>query len=78
MNTTDAKRIVAARVGPMPTGLSDPTPTVTVTFEGGEVKELFSFDPTEINFQESEFIGLTENEARALRHKKDVAYLRDN
>jgi hypothetical protein len=51
-------------------------PTITVTFEDGKVKELFSFYPDEIYFSESEFIGLTEEEARALRHEKDIAYLR--
>ncbi len=70
------QRIVAAKIGPMPSGFSDPMPTVTVTFADGEVKELFSFYPDEINFAESEFIGLTEDEAHELRHKKDVAYLR--
>lgn len=74
------KRIVAATVGPMPrpmpVGMSDPTPKVIVAFENGEVKELFSFYPDEISFSESEFIGLTEEEARALRCEKDIAYLR--
>ena len=68
-------KIVAARIGPMPTSMNDPMPVVMVTFDDGEVEELFSFYPDEITFQESEFIGLTANEARELRHKKDVAYL---
>lgn len=78
MNKDEArqKKIAAATIGPMPTGMSDPMPIVTVTFEDGEVKELFSFYPDEISFAESEFIGLTEDEAQELRHKKDVAYLR--
>jgi hypothetical protein len=70
------KKIAAATIGPMPTTMHDPMPRVTVTFEDGEVKDLFSFYPDEITFDESEFIGLTEDEARALRHEKDVAYLR--
>jgi len=70
------QRIVAAKIGPMPTGLSDPMPTVTVTFADGEIKELFSFYPDEISFTESEFIGLTEDEARELRRKRDIAYLK--
>ena len=41
----------------MPTGMSDPMPTVTATFESGEVKELFAFYPDEISFEESEFLG---------------------
>ena len=31
--------------------------------------------PDEISFHASEFIGLTEQEAHALRHRKDVAYV---
>jgi hypothetical protein len=70
------KKIIAAMVGPMPGGMYDPMPKVVVTFEDGEVKELFSFYPDEISFSELEFIGLTEEEARALRYEKDIAYLR--
>jgi hypothetical protein len=51
-------------------------PKVAVTFEDGTSKDLFSFYPDEISFSESEFIGLTEEEARKLRHDRDVAYLR--
>jgi len=75
-------RIVAASVGPMPrpisdpAGIFDPMPTVTVTFEDGEVKELFWFYPDELSFTASEFIGLTEQEGRALRLRKDIEYLR--
>jgi hypothetical protein len=72
--------IIAATIGPMPrpvpVGIFDPMPTVTVTFEDGQVKELFSFYPDELSFTESEFIGLTEEEAQALRFQKDIAYLR--
>ena len=69
-------KIVAATIGPMPFGILDPMPTVTVTFEDGQVKELFWFYPDELSFTESEFIGLTEEEAKALRFQKDIAYLR--
>ena len=75
-------RIVAASVGPMPrpisdpAGVFDPMPTVTVTLEDGEVKELFWFYPDELSFTESEFIGLTEQQAQALRDHKDIQYLR--
>jgi hypothetical protein len=70
------KKIVAATIGPMPTGRGDPMPTVTVTFEDGEVTELFSYYPDEISFAESELVGLTEHEARDLKYKKDLAYLK--
>jgi hypothetical protein len=54
----------------------DAMPSVTVTFDDGTTKTLFTFYPDELSFAESEFIGLTEGEARQLRFKKDVAYLR--
>ena len=61
---------------PMPQGMFDPMPKVTATFEDGTTKELFTFYPDEISFQPSEFVGLTQEEAMDLRHKKDVAYIR--
>jgi len=70
------RRIVRADIGPMPSGMFDPMPKVTVTFNDGSRKELFEFYPDEISFCPTEFEGLTETEARALRHKKDVAYIR--
>lgn len=61
---------------PKPVGFFDPMPKVIATFDNGERKELFEFYPDEISFGEGELVGLTEAEARALRHAKDVAYLR--
>ena len=61
---------------PKPLGLFDPTPVVTASFDDGSTKELFSFYPDEIRFDEGELVGLTEAEAHALRHAKDVRYLR--
>ena len=73
-------KITACKIGPMPRpmsqGMSDDMPKVTVTYENGEVEELFEFYPDEISFSEREFIGLTRSEALALRYKKDVSYLR--
>jgi hypothetical protein len=60
---------------PKPQGLFDPTPVVTATFDDGTRKRLFSFYPDEIRFDEGDLIGLTEAEAHALRHQRDVAYL---
>lgn len=61
---------------PMPEGMFDPMPEVRVVFEDGTEKTLFEFYPDEISFVPSEFVGLTEQEAHELRHKKDVAFLR--
>ena len=61
---------------PKPLGLFDPTPVVTATFDDGSRRELFSFYPDEIRFDEGELVGLTEVEAHELRHERDVAYLR--
>jgi len=69
-------KIVTAKIGPMPKSFMDPMPKVTATFEDGSTKELFSFYPDEISFTAGEFVGKTEAEARQLRHKKDVAFLR--
>lgn len=69
-------KIVSAKVGPFPRGFSLAMPKVTVTFEDGTEKELFSFYPDEIMFYGEEFIGKTEEQAMSLRHARDVAYLR--
>jgi molybdopterin-guanine dinucleotide biosynthesis protein A len=68
--------IITAMPRPMPEGMFDPMPEVVATFEDGTTKPLFSFYPDEITFQASEFIGLTEQEAKALRHRKDVTFLK--
>ena len=68
--------IVSATVGPFPRTFGDPMPSVTATFSDGSLKTLFSFYPDEISFRPDEFVGLTEDEAYDLRHRKDVAYLR--
>ena len=77
---TMTPKIVSCRIGPyprpMPEGLSDPMPRVNATFDDGTTKTLFTFYPDELSFAEREFIGLTEEEARQLRSKKDIAYLR--
>ena len=68
--------IITPMPRPMPHGMFDPMPEVIATFEDGSTKTLFSFYPDEISFQASEFIGLTEDEARSLFHHKDVSYLK--
>ncbi len=59
----------------MPEGMLDAMPQVKVQFTDGQEKVLFEFYPDEINFIESEFIGLTEDQAHELRMKKDIQYL---
>lgn len=60
---------------PMPEGMVDDMPKVTVTFEDYTTKTLFSFYPDELSFSASEFVGLTEREAYDLFSKKDIAYI---
>ena len=68
--------IITPMPRPMPEGMFDPMPEVVATFEDGTTKTLFSFYPDEITFQASEFKGLTEEEANALRQRKDAAFLK--
>ena len=60
---------------PMPEGMFDQMPSVTVTLSNGETLKLFEYYPDEISFVESEFIGLTIAEAESLLTRKDVKYL---
>jgi hypothetical protein len=68
-------KITHAEITPLPKSFLDPMPEVIATFEDGHRKSLFWFYPDEISFSPSEFIGLTEEDARSLYHKKDIAYL---
>ena len=61
---------------PKATAPLDPMPVVTGTFDNGSRKELFSFYPDEIRFDEGDLVGLTEAEAHDLYRRKDLAYLR--
>jgi len=70
-----SKKIIKAEITAMPKGMFDPMPKVKVEFEDGSKETLFEFYPDEISFSESEFIGLTEEEARNLKFKKDKNYL---
>jgi len=71
------ERIIAAcEIGPYPQSLFGPIPRVAVTYSDGIRETLFTFYPDELSFTEQEFIGLTRDQALALRHRKDVAYLR--
>lgn len=60
---------------PMPEGMFDQMPSVTVTLSNGKTLKLFEYYPDEISFVEFEFIGLTVEEAENLLTQKDVKYL---
>jgi hypothetical protein len=68
--------IKKARITAMPKSIIDlEMPKVYVTLEDGKEEFLFEYYPDEISFTESDFIGLTIQEAFELKRKKDVAYL---
>ena len=69
-------KIVQARITPLPKQLFDPMPQVFVKLEGDDNEQLlFEYYPDEISFTSTEFIGLTVEEARSLKGKKDREYL---
>ena len=50
--------------------------TVFVTLEGETTeKQIFSHFDDELSFNEAEFVGLTVEQAHALRTKRDIAYI---
>lgn len=69
-------KIKEAYITAMPKSFADPLPKVMVKLEGAQqFEELFEYYPDEINFLASEFVGLTLEEARTLKFKKDKQYL---
>lgn len=68
-------KITKCTITAQPKSFFDPMPKVIITLEDGITKELFEYYPDEISFTASEFIGLTEDEARHLKFKKDKQYL---
>lgn len=73
--TTSELKIISATISQMPGGFFDPIPGVHVKTEDDKVHFLFEYYPDEISFKTDEFIGLTLEEARSLKFKKDKAYL---
>ena len=59
----------------MPKTMFDEMPKVYVTTEDGVETFLFEYYPDEISFRPFEFVGLTVEEARSLKFKKDKAFL---
>lgn len=68
-------KVISSRITEYPKSLFDPMPKVFVTLENNEEEFLFEFYPDEINFTPSEFVGLTIEECRHLKFKKDRQYL---
>lgn len=68
-------KIVKARITALPKQLGDPRPEVWVTLSDETEKMLFTYYPDEISFLESDFLGLTEAEARLLKFGRDRAFL---
>lgn len=50
--------------------------SILATFDDGSTNKIGSYYPDELSFCESEFLGLTEKEAKDLMTRKDIAYLR--
>lgn len=70
------KKIISARITAMPKQFGDPMPMVKIILEGEDTEQdLFDYYPDEISFHASEFIGLTIEQARSLKGKKDRQYL---
>ena len=67
-------KITSARITNLPQTMFGPMPEVIATVNGKEVK-LFDYYSDELSFKPEEFIGLTVEEGRALKQRKDKAYL---
>ena len=68
-------KIIKARITAMPKSFVDPMPQIFATLEDGKEEFLFEYYPDEISFKESEFVGLTVDQAKHLKFKKDKSFL---
>lgn len=68
-------KIISARITARPKSFFDNMPQVWITMEDGNEQFLFEFYPDEIDFKENEFVGLTTEEAKHLKFKKDKNFL---
>lgn len=68
-------KIASAHITTLPGKIGGPLPEVRVTFEDGSEEMIFTYFPDEISFLESDFVGLTEEEAHTLKFGRDRAYL---
>ena len=67
---------ITAMPRPIPEGMFDPMPKVEVKLSTGETATLFQYFPDELSFTADEFLGLTLEEGKALKFKKDRNFLR--
>jgi hypothetical protein len=81
INKNEIMKVINSRITEQPKSFWDPEsnfcpmPKVYVTLENGVEEFLFEYYPDEISFTPSEFIGLTIEECRHLKFKKDKIYL---
>jgi hypothetical protein len=68
-------KVINSRITEQPKSFFDPMPKVYVTLENGNEEFLFEYYPDEICFKPHEFIGLTLDECRHLKFKKDRNFL---
>lgn len=68
-------KVIASRITEQPKSLFDPMPQVYVKLENGKEEFLFEYYPDEISFTPTEFVGLTIEECKHLKFKKDKNYL---
>jgi len=67
--------IIKARITAMPKSIFDDMPKIYVTTEDNTEHFLFQYYPDEISFTPNEFIGLTLEEGKDLKRKKDLKYI---
>ena len=68
-------KVISSRITEQPKSFFDPIPQVFVTMENGIEEFLFDYYPDEISFTPNEFVGLTLDECRHLKFKKDKKFL---
>lgn len=68
-------KIKSVRITENPKSLFEPMPQIFITLENNKEDFLFEFYPDEISFSQEELVGLTVEEAKNLKFKKDKAFL---
>ena len=68
-------KVLSSRINEQPKSFFDPMPQVFVTMENVIEEFLFDYYPDEISFTPNEFVGLTLDECRHLKFKKDKKFL---